>query len=148
MFHHLQEITKLIFRRPLVCTTIIPRYGDGRIVLVQRRDDRQWSLPGGLVDWGETVEQGAARELQEETALQVVAIERLVGVYSHPQRDPRSHVISIVLAAQVVGEFRNNAPKEIMDIKAFLPDNLPTGGLSHDHDLHLQDYFQGLTTVA
>lgn len=68
-----------------------------RILLIRRRNDPfqgDWALPGGFVEYGETTEQAAVREMEEETGL-VCRIEGLVGVYSAPDRDPRGHTISI-----------------------------------------------------
>jgi 8-oxo-dGTP diphosphatase len=69
----------------------------GRLLLIRRKHPPfpgQYALPGGYVEYGETTEQAAARELAEETGL-VAANMSLVGVYSDPQRDPRGHVVSI-----------------------------------------------------
>jgi len=68
-----------------------------RVVLIRRKHEPfagQYALPGGFVEWGETVETACARELREETALEVHNL-RLVGVYSRPDRDPRGHTVTI-----------------------------------------------------
>jgi 8-oxo-dGTP diphosphatase len=57
-----------------------------------------WALPGGFVDYGERVEHAAIREAKEETGLDVT-LTGLVGVYSHPSRDLRQHIISTVFSA-------------------------------------------------
>ncbi|MGD9925841.1 MAG: NUDIX domain-containing protein [Pseudorhodoplanes sp.] len=72
-----------------------------RLLLIRRRHPPfagQFALPGGFVDYGETTEAAARRELMEETGL--VARElRLIGVYSDPKRDPRGHTIGIAYLA-------------------------------------------------
>ncbi|MGF1540302.1 MAG: NUDIX hydrolase [Pleurocapsa sp.] len=138
----------IIFRHPVTGTTIIPVLEDGRIVLVQRSDSGKWGLPGGMVDWGEDIPTAAVRELKEETGLELVKIRRLVGVYSAPDRDPRLHSISVLLEAEVTGNFEVRDQLEILQVKAFTPDELPLGNLSHDHDRQLKDYLGGVTTVA
>jgi 8-oxo-dGTP diphosphatase len=139
---------KVAFRHPITGTTIIPILPDGRIVLIQRRDTGQWGLPGGLVDWGEELLSTAQRELKEETGLTFLKIQRLVGVYSAPDRDPRMHSISIVIAAQVEGEVKTEDSLEVMDVKAFTREELPLGNLSHDHDRQLNDFLAGAIVVA
>lgn len=73
-----QTLLGLIFRHPVTGTSIIAVLPDGRIVLIQRRDNGLWSLPGGVVDWGEDIPTTVKRELAEETGLELVEITRLV----------------------------------------------------------------------
>lgn len=138
----------LLLRRPLVGTCVIPILPDGRIVLIQRRDSGRWGLPGGLVDWGEDIATSAQRELLEETGLAILKIGRLVGVYSHPERDPRFDSICVALEAYVDGEFYIRDKAEVMRIAAFTVDDIPRGNLAHDHDQQLQDYFNGAIVLA
>lgn len=89
---------------PKVMVDVVIPSGGG-VVLIQRGTDPykgMWALPGGFVDVGETVESAAVREAKEETNLDV-ELERLVGVYSEPDRDPRGHNISVAFLARVVG---------------------------------------------
>lgn len=144
----LKTVMGIIFRHPITGTTIIPILPDGRIVLVRRRDTGQWSLPGGIVDWGEDIPTTIRRELVEETGLELLKMRRLVGVYSSFDRDPRMHSISVVVEAEVQGTLAVRDNWEISEIEAFSPESLPFGKLSHDHDRHLQDYFKGTTVVA
>lgn len=144
----LQTALGVIFRHPITGTSIIPVMPDGRIVLVQRRDNGRWSLPGGIVDWGEDIFTSARRELAEETGLNLIKVSRLVGVYSDPKRDPRFHSICVVIEARVEGEFQVQDTLEIMNVQAFVPSEIPQKGLSHDHDRQLQDYFSGMTILA
>jgi ADP-ribose pyrophosphatase YjhB (NUDIX family) len=145
---YVQAAIGLIIRHPITGTSVVPVLADGRIVLVQRRDNGRWSLPGGIVDWGEDIPSSVRRELAEETGLNLVKINRLVGVYSNPERDPRFHSICVVVEALVEGEIRIQDPLEVMAAKAFLPSDVPIGQLSHDHDRQLQDYLSGTTVVA
>ncbi len=87
----------------LVTDVVIP--AEGGVFLIRRANEPfegEWALPGGFVEVGETVEGAAVREVREETGLEV-EIERLVGVYSEPERDPRGHNVSVVFLARIVG---------------------------------------------
>lgn len=148
LWHYIQTVLGILFRHPVLGTSIIPILPDGRIVLVRRLDNGRWGLPGGMVDWGEDIPTSVQRELAEETGLELVKIDRLVGIYSAPDRDPRIHSICVVVAAQVKGVMEINDTLEISEVQAFTPDTLPQGHLSHDHDRQLQDYLDGVTTVA
>lgn len=148
LWQFLQTVLGVIFRHPVTGTTIIPRLADGRIVLVRRRDNGLWGLPGGLVDWGEDIATTVRRELAEETGLEVVKISRLLGVYSAPDRDPRIHSICITVEAEVTGLMQVRDTLEISEVRAFELTSLPEGKLSHDHNRQLQDYLSGQTTIA
>jgi len=138
----------VIFRHPVPGTTIVPILPDGRIVMMRRRDTGQWGLPGGIIDWGEDIATAARRELAEETGLQLQQIQRLVGVYSARDRDPRLHSICILLAADVTGEIAPQDTLEVAEVRAFAREELPRGDLCHDHDRQLTDFLEGATTLA
>ena len=77
----------------------------GRILLITRKNEPykgKHALPGGFVEYGETVEEACIREVEEETGLKV-KIKGLIGVYSDPKRDPRGHVISIAFLCEPIG---------------------------------------------
>src|SRR5260370_17188827 len=82
---------------PPVAADVIAEIGD-KIVLIERKNfPLGWAIPGGFVDFGETVEQAAMREAREEISLEV-EIRALLGVYSRPDRDPRGQTIPLVYA--------------------------------------------------
>lgn len=142
-----QTVLGIIFRHPVTGASIVPILPDGRIILVKRRDNGLWALPGGMVDWGEDIATTVKRELREETGLELVKINRLVGIYSAPDRDPRIHSISVLVEAEVMGEMQVQDTLEISAVKAFEKNNLPTD-LSYDYDRQMQDYFSGETILA
>lgn len=148
LWHFTQAVLGIVFRHPVLGISIIPLLDNGQIVLIRRRDNGKWGLPGGMVDWGEDIPNTLKRELTEETGLEVTEVGRLVGIYSAPDRDPRIHSICVVVAAQVRGEMKIYDTAEILEVKAFDRDSLPLGQLSHDHDRQLQDFLNGLTIVA
>ncbi|MEL6602165.1 MAG: NUDIX hydrolase [Cyanobacteria bacterium J06614_10] len=147
-FRPVRTLLGLLLQRPIIGTSVIPVLPDGRIVLIRRRDNGLWSLPGGIVDWGENLATAAKRELAEETGLTLLSVGRLVGVYSSPNRDPRFHSICIALEAKAEGELHIHDPDEVLAVQAFLIGDLPQEKLSHDHTQQLQDYLSGRTVLA
>jgi ADP-ribose pyrophosphatase YjhB (NUDIX family) len=144
----LQSALRLILRHPMCGVVMVPVLADGRIVLVRRRDNGCWSLPGGMVEWGEDILTTIARELQEETGLEVTQIGRLVGVYSSPSRDPRFHSICTTVEVMVKGRLYIKDTHEISEVQAFVPTQVPMSELAHDHCQQLTHYWQGTTILA
>lgn len=132
----------MTYRNPAPTVDIIIELRDRPhrpIVLIERRHEPLgWAIPGGFVDYGETVETAAVREAKEETQLDVTLIEQF-HVYSDPQRDPRKHTLSIVFLASAVGT--PQADDDAKDLGLFCPWEAPTQ-LCFDHDLILRDYWQ------
>ncbi len=148
LWHHFKGAARLLLRRPLVGTRVIPVLPDGRIVLVCNRDSSRWNLPGGLIEWGESIEQDVRRELVEETALELVEIERLVGVYSEVGPHTTVHGVYIAVAARVCGEPRARDRAEVNAARAFERDALPLDGMRRIHAEPLRDYLEGRTVVG
>ena len=143
----LQTALGLLFRHPLLGVCLIPIFENGQIILVKRLDNGCWSLPGGMVDWGETIQQSIARELDEETGLMLESIGRLVGVYSSPDRDPRLHSICLTFEIKVQGETQVKDINEIAEVQSFSLEQVANMPLSHDHSQQMQDYLQGQLVV-
>jgi 8-oxo-dGTP diphosphatase len=127
---------------PPIAADIITEIGD-KIVLIERKNfPLGWAIPGGFVDFGETVEQAAMREAREEISL-VVEIRALLGVYSRPDRDPRGQTITIVYVARASGEPR--AADDAKTVALFDP-RKPPSPLAFDHAEILADYVRFLET--
>ncbi len=93
-------------RAPALASVAAVVEADGRLLLLKRGDGRGMDLPGGIVRWGESVEQAVLREVREETGLQVSA-KHFIGVLSEPARDPRFGCICIAYACDIVdGDLR------------------------------------------
>ena len=109
-----------IEKRPLLTAITIIRRRDGSVVLVKRLNPPFkdfYAIPGGFVEYGETIEEAAVREAKEEIGLDV-RIERLVGVYSDPDRDPGGHVMTVAYLAEEIGG-RLRPSGDAREVKAF-----------------------------
>jgi len=139
----MHEVMRHLLRRPVVGICAVARTPDGRILLVRRGDTGGWALPGGTLEWGETLADALPREIEEETGARVVRLGRVTGVYSRPDRDWRFHAVNVCVLAEVEPEFRGarNA-LEIREVALFAPDALP-GPLSMGHDDLLADALRG-----
>ena len=132
----------MAYRNPVPTVDIIIELIDRPhrpIILIERKNEPfGWAIPGGFVDYGESVETAAIREAAEEVSLQVELIEQF-QVYSDPNRDPRKHTLSVVFLATAKGE-----PQTADDAKTigiFHAWDVPLN-LCFDHDKILQDYWQ------
>jgi 8-oxo-dGTP diphosphatase len=98
-----------------------------------------WALPGGFVEYGETVEDAAVRESKEETGLEV-ELGKIVGVYSDPGRDPRGHVVSICyFGTRIRGKLAPST--DAVDAKYFKFTEISSMDLAFDHKKILKDAF-------
>jgi 8-oxo-dGTP diphosphatase len=126
------------YRNPLPTVDIIIEI-DGGIVLIDRKNSpRGWALPGGFVDYGETLEDAAIREAWEETSIRIHSL-KLLGCYSDPSRDSRQHTISTVFIAK--GEGSPLAGDDAAGIAVFPVAAIPLD-LCFDHNRIITDYLQ------
>ncbi|HEX3774490.1 MAG TPA: NUDIX hydrolase [Polyangiaceae bacterium] len=126
-----REVARHLLRRPVVGIAAIARTPDGRYILIRRSDTGQWALPGGTLEWGETLRVAIERELLEEAGTRLVSLGDVVGVYSNPERDIRFHAVTIVVEATVAPPSHPpDNPLEILEVRAFSESELPRP-LSH-----------------
>ena len=127
------------YKNPLPTVDIIIEIDSGGIVLIKRKNrPHGWALPGGFVDYGESLEKAAIREAKEETSLCVTLIHQL-HTYSDPSRDSRHHSITTVYVGRASGKPRaadDAAEAAIFDERA-LPDNI-----AFDHREIIRDYYK------
>lgn len=140
--NHNFDIPAVAYRNPVPTVDIIIELIDRParpIVLIERRNaPLGWALPGGFVDYGESLEAAAVREALEETSLQIQLIEQFYA-YSDPQRDPRQHTLSMVFIATASGT--PHAQDDAKSCGIFTPATVPTP-LCFDHDRIWADYWR------
>jgi len=126
----------LVNQGPFLTVDAIIDYQDG-VVLVERSNPPfGWALPGGFVDYGESVETAVAREVKEETDLKFTYFKQF-KVYSEKERDPRFHTVSVVFTGQAEGAIK--AGSDAAQAKVFKPDELPAR-LAFDHRKIINEY--------
>lgn len=112
--------------------------GQGGIVLIDRSNPPYGlALPGGFVDYGESLEEAAIREAKEETSLELVDL-RQFHTYSHPGRDPRFHTVSTVFIAEGQGEPR--AGDDAGDLRIVRYEDLLELEYAFDHKEIIEEY--------
>ena len=126
------------YRNPLVTVDIIININGGIVLIERKNTPTGWALPGGFVDYGESLEQCAIREAREETSLDIDIIEQFHS-YSSPDRDPRHHSITTVFIALATGDLK--AADDAKNAAVFNADHLPDP-IVFDHARILEDYFR------
>ena len=116
-------------------------YDEGfNFILIKRKNNPYkdfWALPGGFVEYGESVETAAVREAKEETSIDV-ELKSLVNVYSKPDRDPRGHTVTVAYTAK--GDFnQRDADSDAEDIGIFSKDDLDELEIAFDHREIIRD---------
>ncbi len=115
---------------------------DAKIVLVKRKNEPfkgRYAIPGGFVEYGETVENCVVREFIEETGLRT-SIDRLLGVYSDPGRDPRGHTVTVAFVLTLQGGSLTDSDETHAEWVKL--NELPK--LAFDHSLILKDYMRSV----
>lgn len=128
----------MTYKNPIPTVDIIIEIDD-KIVLIERKNEPHgWALPGGFVDYGESLEDAGVREAKEETNLDVELIKQL-HTYSDPLRDKRMHTITTVFIATGTGTLK--AQDDAKNAKLFTKETLPSP-LCFDHEKILEDYYE------
>ena len=126
-------------RNTFITVDIIIEINSGIILIKRKNPPHGWAIPGGFVDYGESLEDCARREAKEETGLDIRLV-RQFHTYSKPDRDPRHHTVSTIFIATATG-----IPKAGDDAKeavVFNRESLPVD-IAFDHRKILEDYFSG-----
>ncbi|HVU02322.1 MAG TPA: NUDIX hydrolase [Polyangiaceae bacterium] len=127
VFRLVREASRHLLRRPVVGVAAAARTRDGRWLLIRRGDTGQWALPGGTLEWGETLRDGITREVMEEAGATIESLGSVSGVYSRSDRDVRFHAVTVVVRAVVSEPTRPPSNSvEIRDVRLFPDDALPS----------------------
>ena len=127
------------YRNPLPTVDIIIEIAGKGIVLIRRKNPPYgWAIPGGFVEYGESLEDAAVREAKEETSLDVHLV-RQFHTYSDPRRDPRFCTVSTVYLATAEGD--PVGKDDASEARIFTRDQIPSD-LAFDHAKILEDYFE------
>jgi len=124
------------YRNPVPTVDIIIRHNQGIVLIKRSNPPHGWALPGGFVDYGESLEQAARREAGEETGLSLLDLKQF-HAYSDPQRDPRQHTLSIVFTATGTGVLESG--DDAAEAEVFPLNDLPSP-LCFDHAQILADF--------
>ena len=124
------------YRNPVPTVDIIIEVSGGIVLIKRKNPPYGWAIPGGFVDYGESLETAAVREAKEETSLDVTLVCQF-HCYSDPNRDPRQHTLSTVFIAQAEGI--PHAADDAAEVGVYTRDTLPP--LAFDHARILEDYF-------
>lgn len=124
-------------KSPFLTVDAIIEYKGGIILIKRSNPPFGWAIPGGFVDYGESLEKAAAREAKEETGLNLKGLKQ-IHTYSDPGRDPRFHTVCTVYCAKGTGKPR--AGDDAAAIRVAYPNELGTIDFAFNHREILQDY--------
>ena len=128
------------YKTPSLTADIFIFDDDFNFILIKRLNDPYkncWALPGGFVEYGESVETAAVREAKEETSIDVELID-LVNVYSKPDRDPRGHTVTVAFTAK--GDLSAmKADSDAKEIGIFSYDEIGEIDIAFDHRQIIND---------
>ena len=126
-------------RNPFLTVDVIIETGAGIVLIERKNPPFGWAIPGGFVDYGETIEDAVRREAKEETDLDIENV-RQFHTYSDPKRDPRHHTVTVMFIASASGDPK--AGDDAGKAEIFTRDTLPAE-ITFDHRQILDDYFNG-----
>lgn len=135
---HIEYIRRKQGHYPIPTADIIIEVNKGFILIERENPPFGWAIPGGFVNYDESLEETAVREAKEETGMKLKNLRQL-HTYSKPGRDPRFHTISTVFIAEGVG--KPKASSDAKNLKIFTKDNLPQD-IVFDHKVIIEDYLK------
>jgi ADP-ribose pyrophosphatase YjhB (NUDIX family) len=137
-------------RNPYLATDIILRYGLGIVVIERKNPPIGLALPGGFHEWGLDVFENAKKEAKEETNLDLV-VHGTLGIYSEPDRDPRGHVVSVVVYGEGRGILKagdDAKTTRVITRKEFEKNLFDSANFVFDHEDIIFRYFDTVHPYA
>ena len=126
----------MFYKNPIPTVDIIIELESGIVFIKRANPPFGWALPGGYVDYGESLEEAACREALEETGLKIELLGQF-HTYSDPLRDPRQHNISTVFIAKAEGQLQPGSDAKMAEVFT-----APPQPLVFDHAIILKDYLK------
>lgn len=140
VFSYCKYIIHKLSQGPFSTVDILIKLNGGHIILIERSNPPfGWALPGGFVDYNESLEKAAVREAKEETSLDIFDLKQF-HTYSQPGRDPRFHTIATVFTARAKG--KPKASSDARRIGTFSIDQIRHMKLAFDHNKIIHDYLK------
>ena len=134
---YLEYIIHKIQQGPFITVDIIIELPEGIVLIERSNPPYGWAIPGGFLDYNESLEDCAAREAKEETSLEVYDLKQM-HTYSKPGRDPRFHTVTTVFTAK--GKGIPKADSDAAGLKVFKIEDALKLNLAFDHNQVLRDY--------
>jgi O-acetyl-ADP-ribose deacetylase (regulator of RNase III)/ADP-ribose pyrophosphatase YjhB (NUDIX family) len=136
---YLDYVTTKLAGGPYVTVDVIIEVPAGIVIIKRSNPPFGWALPGGFVDYGESLEDAATREAKEETNLDLIQVKQF-HTYSDPARDPRFHTIGTVFIAKAKGTTK--AGDDAADIQVIKVSQIEKREFAFDHKKILIDYLK------
>ena len=136
---YLEYVTHKLGAGPFTTVDAIIEIEDGIVIIERSNPPFGWALPGGFVDYGESLEYAVAREAKEETALDLIDLKQF-HTYSDPTRDPRFHTIGTVFIAK--GKGKPKAGDDAAGLRIIKLNEVGKLDFAFDHKKIIQDYIE------
>ncbi len=137
---YLRHVTEELYGGPFVTVDAIIEMGADSIIIIERSNPPfGFALPGGFVDYGESLEDAVCRETREETGMELVAIKQF-HTYSDPRRDPRFHTIGTVYIGH--GKGTPKAGDDAAGLRVIKLSEVEKLPFAFDHKTIIQDYIR------
>ncbi len=136
---YLWHLVDVLTQGPLMTVDTLIEVRGGIVLIKRSNPPFGWALPGGFVDYGESLERAAGREASEETGLRVKNLKQM-HTYSEPGRDSRFHTVTTVFVCQADGHPK--AASDAAEADVFGPRDWQRLHLAFDHKKVLADYLK------